>query len=344
MTTVGVIVNPLAGKDIRRLVGNASPVSDAVKVGMVRRAVVGAVEGGARRILISDDHHHLGHRALDRLDVPDGVAVELIVEPLSADRLDTVAAAAHLAKRDAGAVVVFGGDGTARDVVAGWPEAPLVPVSTGTNNVFPLAWDATSAGTAAGLVAAGAVDVSAVTRQAKRILLHVTGEDERPEVHDVALVDVALLAGSFVGSRAVWKANGIRCVVAAIATPASSGLSSIAGRIHPVGRWTDEAVVIDLGPGGRSVRLPLLPGTFAAVDVARSASLAMDETVEWSGPGVLALDGERTHVLRRGDRATVTVRRDGPFVIDVEGALQAAVAAKLFDVDDVAHREEPDGH
>ncbi len=341
MTTVGIVVNPLAGKDIRRLVGNASPVSDAAKVGLVRRAVVGAAEGGARRILVSDDHHHLGHRALDRLDLPHGVAATVIAEPLSGDRLDTVAAAAHLAKVDAGAVVVFGGDGTNRDVVGGWPEAPLVPVSTGTNNVFPLAWDATSAGTAAGLVASGAVDVGLVARRAKRILVHVTGLDDRPEVHDVALVDVALVAGSFVGSRAVWKADGIRSVVAAIATPASSGLSSIAGRVHPVDRWATAAAVIDLGPGGRCVRLPLLPGTFAAVDVLRSAALAMDQPVVWDGPGVLALDGERTHVLRRGDRATITVRHDGPSVIDVERTLQVAVEARQFDV---SGEEEFDAH
>ncbi|MGI9030924.1 MAG: NAD(+)/NADH kinase [Ilumatobacteraceae bacterium] len=339
MTTVGIVVNPLAGKDIRRLVGNASPVSDAAKVGMVRRAVVGAIEGGAGRVLISDDHHHLGRRALDRLDLPHGVDAEVLAEPLSGDRLDTVGAAVNLAKQDAGAVVVFGGDGTNRDVASGWPDAPLVAVSTGTNNVFPMAWDATSAGTAAGLVASGAVDFATVTQRAKRILVHVSGEDQRPEVHDVALVDVALVDGSFVGSRAVWKAGGIRHVVAAIATPTSSGLSSIAGRLHPVDRWAPEAVAIDLGPGGRRVRLPLLPGSFVDIGVATCVRLALDQPVHWCGPGVLALDGERTHVLRAGDRAAVTVRDDGPFVIDVERALLAAVAARSFDV---PAEEEPD--
>ena len=88
MTTVGVIVNPLAGKDIRRLVTNASPVSDASKIGMVRRAVVGAIEGGATRVLLSDDHHHLCRRAVR--DLPAGRAeVAVLDEPLSGDRLDT---------------------------------------------------------------------------------------------------------------------------------------------------------------------------------------------------------------------------------------------------------------
>ena len=43
------------------------------------------------------------------------------------------------------------------------------------------------------------------------------------------------------------------------------------------------------------------------------------------GPGVLAFDGERTDVLRRGDRATITVRhRRWPGrEVDVERVLQA---------------------
>jgi len=44
---VGIVANPLAGKDIRRLTSGATPISDAVKIGAIRRAVVGAIEGGA---------------------------------------------------------------------------------------------------------------------------------------------------------------------------------------------------------------------------------------------------------------------------------------------------------
>lgn len=335
---VGIVVNPLAGKDIRRLVSNASPVSDASKVGMVRRAVTGAVEGGAERIVISADHHGLGHRAIERLDV-GSVDVGILDEPLAGDRLDTVAAAIQLAKLEAGAVVVFGGDGTNRDVVAGWPEAPVVPVSTGTNNVFPIAWDAASAGTAAGLVASGAVALTDVARPAKRILVRI----DRPGgvVDDVALVDVALVDGAFVGARAVWQPEGIRAVVAAIAVPASSGLSSIAGRAHPVERWAPGGVVVRLGPGGRRLRLPLSPGSFSTVGVAECIEIGPSESIEWRGPGVLTFDGERTHVLGPHDRATITICADGPMVIDVDRALHAAVRSRHFDV---PATEDPDAH
>ena len=43
MTTVGVIANPAAGKDIRRLVSYATHTSDAHKVGQIQRAVLGAL-------------------------------------------------------------------------------------------------------------------------------------------------------------------------------------------------------------------------------------------------------------------------------------------------------------
>jgi predicted polyphosphate/ATP-dependent NAD kinase len=339
VSTVGIVVNPLAGKDIRRLVGNASPVSDATKVGLVRRAAAGARHGGATRILVTDDHHGLARRGLDGLDL-GSTSTEVFGTALSGDRLDTVAAAEHLAKQDAGAIVVFGGDGTNRDVVSGWRDAPVVPVSTGTNNVFPIAWDAAAAGTAAGLVAAGTVALAEASRQAKRVLVHVTAPG-RPDVDDVALVDVALVDGRFVGSRAVWHAESVRRLVAAVAVPTASGLSSVAGHVVPVGRWEPAGVAVDVGPGGRTVRLPLIPGSYHDVGIADIQRLALGEPVHWTGPGVIALDGERTIVLQDGDAVTVTVVGDGPHVIDVERALLAGVQAHSFDVD-VA--EVPDAH
>jgi predicted polyphosphate/ATP-dependent NAD kinase len=340
VATVGVIVNPLAGKDVRRLVTNASPVSDSAKIGMVRRAVVGAVEGGAERILLSDDRHQLARRAVRGLSTGE-TRIDVLDEPLSCDRLDTLAAASRMCKDDAAALVVFGGDGTQRDVVAAWTDAPIVPVSTGTNNAFPLMWDAAAAGTAAALVASGAVALGRVATQAKRIDVHLAGPGL--DADDVALVDVALVDGAFVGARAVWDARRVRTVVAAIASPASSGLSRIAGRTRPVGRWVPGGAVVHLGPGGRRLRLPISPGTFSTVEVADTAHLAFDEPVRLEGPGVLTMDGERTHVLRAGDTATVTVRASGPHVIDVERALQAAVASRAFDVVTSPSRQEPPG-
>ena len=54
------------------------------------------------------------------------------------------------------------------------------------------------------------------------------------------------------------------------------------------------------------------------------------EVVTFSGPGVIALDGDRDHTLREGEMAYVTVRRDGPRILDVEGIMRWAVGAGMM--------------
>lgn len=333
ISTVGVIINPHAGKDIRRLVSAAGQTSDAVKIGIVRRTVVGALEQGAQRVLLSSDTHQLAERAVEGLVGP----IEFVESPLTGSHLDSVAAARSMWKDDAGAVVVLGGDGTCRDVAIGWPDAPLIPISTGTNNVFPGTLDGTTAGVAAALVATGAVDVADVGHVAKRVALRIDDPSRGTVHHDTALVEAALIGTTFVGARAVNDPSTIRWVVAAIAEPASTGVASIAGRVHPVGRCERGGVLLRLGAdrdgtAGRRVRVPLAPGHFATVDVQSVEPLAPGEPVEVAGGGVLAYDGERTTPVGDDAGITVSIEASGPRIIDVEAALVAAARLQLFDV------------
>lgn len=337
MSIVGVIVNPLAGKDVRRLVAHASPVPDSAKIGAVRRAVVGAIEAGATQVLLAGDHHRIGVRAAAVVPRPPGVVVEVLDDHVRGGRDDTLAAAVEFAKRGVEVVLVFGGDGTHRDVASAWPAVTMVAVSTGTNNVFPRAWDATAAGVAAGLVASGAVPHGEVTDVAKVLRVHV--EHPAGSIDDAALVEAALVDGAFVGSRAVWNPAAIRVVVAAIAAPAGTGMAGLAGRAHPVARHEPYGAVVRLGHGGRRVRVPLAPGSFADVQVASATRLEPGHTVVLDGPGVVALDGERSHVLGASGRATVRLDLDGPAVVDVDRTLALAAARRLFDVP-----EDHDGH
>ncbi len=333
--TVGVIVNPLAGKDIRRLVAQASHTPDTAKIGIVRRAVIAAAESGARHILLAADPHHLARRAVEGLNLT--ATVELLDEPVSGSRRDTVHAAAAMGRRRVGAVIALGGDGTCRDVAMGWPDIPLIAISTGTNNVFPAALDATAAGCAAGLVASGAVPIAAVGRKAKRVSVRIetlangASTPDRP-IDDLALVEVALIATTFVGARAVTDPTTIRMVVAAFATPMGTGLSALAGRAHPMGRWDDGGVMVRVGPGGRRLRLPIAPGTFTDVELAEVTPLAVGQCVQMVGPGVLAFDGERDRRLAANQRAILCIDTDGPIVIDVERTLALAAEAGLFDL------------
>lgn len=324
---VGIVANPLAGKDIRRLTSGASPVSDAVKIGAIRRAIVGAIEGGAERVLISGDRARLGERALAGLEVPGTVEV---AEPHGWQTgRDSQLAAAQFRDAGVGAIVALGGDGTQRDVATGWRAVPLVPLAVGTNNVFPFQAEATIAGFAAGAAASGHADATEVTSQAK--IIDVT--TERSQRSEVALVDVCLVRSAFVGARAIWDLGSVSEIVAAIAEPDSVGLSAIAAAVAPVGRREAGGVHVGLGcglrnargsQGSRAIRAAVMPGSYADIDIAHCEQLRFGQPVTLSGPGVLTLDGEREIVLGGGERAHVTVNPDGPHVIDVGAAVAAA--------------------
>jgi predicted polyphosphate/ATP-dependent NAD kinase len=335
--TVGIIVNPHAGKDIRRLVTPATHTSDVTKVGIVRRAIVAAAESGATRILLAPDKHRLSERAAEGLDAP----VEIVNEEISGSRFDTIASARRFWKEQVQAVITLGGDGTSRDVATGWPDAPIIAISTGTNNVFPTAVDGTSAGAAAALVARGAVDIADVGRRAKRIVVDIQdGESSRD---DVALVELAFTDSAFVGARAVTDPDTIRAVVAAVATPASTGLSSIAGRVHPVDRWQPGGVFIRLGTGGRRLRVPLGPGSFTTLDIAEVRPLHDGEVVSMSGRFILAFDGERDQPVSAEATVSTRVETSGPIVIDVDHTLFIAAREKQFDTPASTKRKDDHG-
>lgn len=327
VATVGIIVNPHAGKDIRRLSSAAGHTSDSVKIGIMRRAAAGALEQGAERILLSADSHRLGERAVDGLDGD----IELIDSPCTGSYLDTIAAARKMRKRQVGAVVALGGDGTCRDVAAGWPAVPLIALSTGTNNVYPSSIDGTTAGVAAALIATGALRLTAVSHQSNRVMLTINDPIADTTEHDHALVEAALIDTAFVGARAVIDPASIRWVVACIADPASTGLASIAGRVHPIGRHTAGGVLIHMGPGGRRLRVPLAPGSFATLDVAEVEPLADGVVTDLPGGGVLAYDGERNTPVSTATKLSVSIERSGPRLIDVDATLVLAARGHRFD-------------
>ncbi len=322
--TVGVIANPAAGKDIRRLIAHASPTSDAAKMGVVRRAIAGAIDAGATRILVAPDRHNLSTRAVADFDVPSA-RIEIIDEPTIGHPSDTISMATHMRNENVDALIVLGGDGTHRDVAKGWLDAPIVGISTGTNNVFPRQIDATLAGVAAGLVASGAVALKDVMHRAK--VAHVSFDDGTRD--DLALVDLVLMHGNFTGSRAVWDPTQLLAVIACIAEPASVGLSAIAALLSPVDRRTPRGVHVVLG-GPETVRVPIAPGSFADVSYWSADEVDLGQAITLRGPGVLSFDGERDRVLGPNATATVRILADGPRVIDVEATLAAAVAAKHF--------------
>lgn len=323
---VGVIANPMAGKDIRRLLSHASPTSDAAKIGIVRRAVIGAIEGGATEIVLAPDRHRLCERAVLELHLP--VAVRVLDYEVEGRREETVLAARTMREQGASALIVLGGDGTHRDVAKGWLDAPMVTISTGTNNVFPRNIDATVAGLAAGVVSVGKIGLDEATERADVIhALLPNGET------DLALVDVGVVVGSFTGSRAVWSADELLGVVSCITEPDTVGLASIGARLAPGSRRDAGGVhVVTSSPSKatRIVRAPIAPGSFADVGIESWSVLSNEEPVTVVGPCILSFDGERDIVLEAGASATLRIRRDGPRVIATSTVLRWAAQQELF--------------
>ena len=322
---VGFAVNPASGKDIRRLVARASVFDNQEKKAIVRRAAIGAVAAGAREFRFVPDTHHIARAALD--DLADEIAVAEVNAPRTASALDTLHGAAALKDALCAVVITLGGDGTNRAFARGWRDAPLIPISTGTNNVFPTLIEATIAGAAAGLVARGALALDRVARQAKVIEVEIT--DEPP---DLALIDTVVTDERFVGARALLDCELWRYALVTRAEPAAVGVSGLAGMLKPLSDADDGALSIEFAPGNRTVNAPIAPGLYRPVNVSTFSSVAFGEQVQIEGPAVLALDGERERVLKRGQRATLCVRREGPWVIDVRKTLDLAARCKLFDM------------
>ncbi len=121
MATVGIIVNPWAGKDVRRLHAPVGHTSDAAKVGSVHRIAAGALDAGADRVAVLRDTGRIAERALA------GVAGgELIDGAGTGSALDTRRGATQLAAMGCLPIVVLGGDGTCRDVAIGAPHAAII--------------------------------------------------------------------------------------------------------------------------------------------------------------------------------------------------------------------------
>jgi hypothetical protein len=325
MTAVGVIANPASGRDIRRLVAHGSVFDNDEKVSMVRRLLLGLAAVGVERISIMPDSFAIGPKALDGVHIAAEVCIEPM--PVTFGQGDSTRAAARMADAGIGCIVTLGGDGTNRAVAKASGTVPLLPISTGTNNVFPVMVESTVAGMAAGLVARGMAPDA--VRRLPRLDITVDGGGG-----DLALVDAAVYDERFVGARAVWDVAKIHQLVLTRAVPGAIGLSSIGAHLAPEipGGW---GLVLELGADGERVLAPVAPGVVTTVGVRLATPLPPDHPVSVVPPAacVLALDGERELPLRAGRPVHLRLNPAGPFVVDVNRALAIAAGAHLFSTD-----------
>ncbi|MBN1614943.1 MAG: NAD(+)/NADH kinase [Deltaproteobacteria bacterium] len=328
MKSVGIIANPASGKDIRRLVAFGTVFDNNEKVNIVRRLLLAMDAVGVDKVYYMPDSFHIGERALDAIEVA-----------LQADRLDMMVedtqddstlAAELLSALDVACIITLGGDGTNRAVAKKSGDTPLLPISTGTNNVFPFMVEGTLAGLAAGTLALNTISVEEVTRREPRLEIY-RGSD----LVDIALIDVVVTKSAFVGARAVWDVSEIHEIFLTRSGPSNIGFSSVGGYLCPLPAGCGKGLHIVIGDGKRKVKTPIAPGLVCSLPIKSHRVFGEDEAIPISQvPSLIALDGEREISARQGDALSVRINPRGPVVVDIDRVLQQACERSLFVSDD----------
>lgn len=324
MATVGIIANPASGKDIRRLVAHGSVFDNNEKVNIVRRVLLGLQAVGVDDVVFMPDYFAIGRKAVEGLHLT--LPVSYLDMRLRGDQQDSAEAARLMAESGVGAIVTLGGDGTNRAVAKGCADVPLVPISTGTNNVFPRMMEGTVAGLAAGVVARGLVPREQVVQRTKRLDIVADGR-----LIDIALVDVVVYDDIFVASRAIWDVSKVRAMVLTRAEPSNIGLSAVGGGLYCAELGNQHGVYLQLGEGPVQVTAAIAPGLIDQVGIAGFRLLSAGDAVEVTHtPSILALDGEREVEVRPGMQVAVRLSDRGPLVVDVGKALHEAARCNTF--------------
>lgn len=331
MALVGLVVNPAAGRDIRRLTGGASVSDNYAK----RRSAESVLEGltivddppGA---LVMPDKAGIGQDAVEA--APDGLDAQVLDVPVTGERADTRRAAERF-RDTVDVVVVLGGDGTNRDVAAEVGPVPVAAVSTGTNNVVPTPIDGTAAGAAAALVAAGEASADEVTISHGTVAATVESGSGTETLRGLATLGV--VDRSFVGTRAVLDAAEFVGGVVSRAHPSEIGLSGVAGAL--AAHDPDEAggVGVRLGPAGstpRSVRAMTVPGGVDVVGIEAWDRLDDEAAMTFDvNDAVLSVDGER-HLELQDARVDIRPVSEGPRVLRFDAVFDAVRGRRCFDV------------
>jgi hypothetical protein len=309
---IGLIVNPYAGRDIRRAIGPTRLVTDAEKIAIIRQMLAVWTQFNTLTIWAMPDHAGLVQRAAQ--GVPQ---VQWLPVAVRGDAYDSRRAAALAAERGVDCLVTLGGDGTNRVVASGCRDIPLLPLSTGTNNVFPLCINPTAAALAAATVALGVVRASEVSSARPRLVVHKNGIP-----WDIALVDVLVTAHLFIGARALWQTEYWREAVVLSPGPGVPGVAGVAALLP---ESSAAATHLRFGTQGMQVLAPVTPGRLIPVAVQSVRAVSLGQRVRCRAiDGTLALDGEREWELTSDDVIDILVDPQGPRVLNPDLCLQLA--------------------
>lgn len=332
--SIGILANPAAGRDIRRLVAQASVFPIAEKRNMITRLFSSLGMLGVGTVYMMSDGNGIADRIRHALETPPPAdqiwpKVVFLDMPIEDRAVDTLVAVEKMVEHGVGGIIVLGGDGTHRLVASKAGDVPITALSTGTNNVFPAMREASIAGLAAGLVATGQVPISDSAMRNKVIRVDVNGVES-----DLALVDLCTSTELWIGSRALWRAEGLDQLFLSFAEADAIGLSSIGGLIRPVTRKAEGGLWLNLTDPASApmiVTAPLAPGLMIDIGVEEVQDLRPGEAISLRAErGVVALDGEREIEFSQTDNLAVRLEWDGPLTLDISKVMTYAAEHELL--------------
>jgi len=311
LAKVGIIANPSAGKDIRRLVASGRVISNQEKANIITRFVKGLSYKGVKEIYFMPDKSALFRPCVDELKK------DLDINFLDTKYYDgpeqTLYASKLIKELECDCVLVLGGDGTNRLVAKNIGNVPIVPISTGTNNAFPIMIDPTVAGLGTGFYIQTKGEKFNKTLVSQKSKLNVVIDKE---YNDIALIDMAISNQNFVGSKAIWDPNVLDQLFLTQSNPLSIGLSAIGSKVAKIPE--NQAIKLEFSKKGKKVYAPIAPGLISEIYIKKWELFSYDKKFTFSNySGTIALDGEREIEIYKKNKIEITLQKQGPFVLDV---------------------------
>jgi predicted polyphosphate/ATP-dependent NAD kinase len=320
---VGLVVNPVSGTDIRRAVSTAGFIDIIQKARIVKSILRGIEAVGIDEVLIMPDFYGIAAHALN--DLPNlGIKWSFVDIKSRGDYTDTMNSVEAMVKENIGTIILLGGDGTVRVASKTSLDTPLMPISTGTNNVIPYLIDGTLAGMAAAAVASNIVDRGDVTFRLNRLILVVNNEPV-----DYALVDLGATLYPFRGARALINPEMITEVFISLVKSTSIGLASIGSVLKPLGLPKNKVLHVIMG-NKLWVKAVLMPGYVTTIGIDKYEELELGSRVPIGKALTIELDGEREVEVYESDDVAVSSDNKGPVIIDVNKALQELFLREAF--------------
>jgi len=327
MTKLGIIANPASGKDIRRLISSGSVFTNQEKVNIVVRMISALDCAKVDEVWLMPDPGNLARQVIKQIEC-EHTQVNILKLPfVMGNYKDTQRAVEIMVDQQFDLIIVMGGDGTSRIVAKHCQDIPIIAISTGTNNVFPQMVEGTLAGMAAAAAIKGQLDKEECASRAP--ILELRNEDG---LIDIALVDLVIVDGCDIASRAVWETDSIKEVFLTQANADAIGLSAIGGSYQPLND-TKSALHLMLDKEGDAFVAPIAPGLMRKLHVTHTQHFNESPIPVTHIPGVVALDGERELVLKKemtGKNLAVHFNPDGPWVYDIKKTLQAAAKSGFW--------------